>query len=184
MTSNNADAPIAPPLAPVSVGPVLIGLGANIPSQAGPPARTLKAALDTLARVGLEIAAISPFYETEAWPDPKAPSFINAVAAIRTRLQPLALMALLHQVETTFERTRSVPNAPRSLDLDLLDYAGEVHQGPVTLPHPRLAERFFVLEPLRDIAPDWRHPVSGRNIRVMLDDLAGRAAKPASIAVP
>jgi 2-amino-4-hydroxy-6-hydroxymethyldihydropteridine diphosphokinase len=174
MTSNNADAPISSPLAPIPAGPVLIGLGANIPSPAGPPAKTLKAALDALTRAGLEITAISPFYETEAWPDPTAPCFINAVAAVHTRLQPLALMALLHQVETAFGRTRSVPNAPRSLDLDLLDYAGEVHEGPLTLPHPRLAQRFFVLEPLRDIAPDWRHPVSGQNIRAMLDDLTGQ----------
>src|SRR5476649_869485 len=124
MTSNNTDAPM----------PALIGLGANIPSEAGPPAKTFHAALAMLAKAGVEITAVSPFYETQAWPDPADPPFLNAVAAIRTRLQPVALLTLLHELETAFGRKRSVPNAARSLDLDLLDYAGAVQDGPVTLP--------------------------------------------------
>jgi 2-amino-4-hydroxy-6-hydroxymethyldihydropteridine diphosphokinase len=160
------------PLDPLSSGPVLIGLGANSPSPWGTPARTLRAALAALAKAGLEIIAVSPFYETEAWPDPQQLPFINAVALVRTQHQPLALMTLLHEVETAFGRTRSVPNAPRSLDLDLLDYAGMVCEGAVILPHPRLAQRRFVLEPLSDVAPDWRDPVSGRDIKRMLDDLS------------
>jgi 2-amino-4-hydroxy-6-hydroxymethyldihydropteridine diphosphokinase len=157
MTSNNAGA--------------LIALGANIPSRAGVPAQTLKAALAALAGAGIEITAVSPFFETEAWPDPNDPPFMNAVAAIRTRLQPVALMALLHKVETDLGRTRSVLNAARTLDLDILDYAGQVSDGPVVLPHPRLAERRFVLEPLACVAPDWRHPVSGRDINALLKAL-------------
>ena len=156
--------------------PALIALGANIPSKAGAPAQTLKAALAALAGAGVEITAVSPFYESQAWPDPADPPFTNAVAAVRTGLQPLALMALLHQVETDFGRTRSVANAPRSLDLDLLDYAGQVLAGPLTLPHPRLAERSFVLEPLRDVAPQWRHPVSGSNAQSLLKALSGGAS--------
>ncbi|HWC63873.1 MAG TPA: 2-amino-4-hydroxy-6-hydroxymethyldihydropteridine diphosphokinase [Rhizomicrobium sp.] len=170
---SSAPNPIRPALTgSIFTGPVFIGLGANIPSPAGPPARTFRAALQALARAGLEITAVSPFYETEAWPDPGDPRFLNAVAALRTRLQPFALMTLLHQVETAFGRTRSRANAPRSLDLDLLDYDGEVHSGALTLPHPRLAERRFVLEPLRDIAPDWRHPVSGRDVAALLAAVA------------
>jgi 2-amino-4-hydroxy-6-hydroxymethyldihydropteridine diphosphokinase len=174
MTSNNRDASMSTAPNPVLTGPIFISLGANLPSPAGTPARTLRAALDELARAGLEITAVSPFYETEAWPDPGEPRYINAVAAVRTRLQPIALMTLLHEVETAFGRTRSLPNASRSLDLDLLDFGGEVHDGPVALPHPRLGQRRFVLEPLRDIAPEWRHPVTGKNIKTMLADLAGR----------
>ena len=158
MTSNNFDAPM----------PALIGLGANIPSQAGPPAKSLNAALAALAGAGVEITAVSPFYETEAWPDPGDPRFLNAVAAIRARLQPCALLTLLHEVETAFGRKRSVPNAPRSLDLDLLDYGGIILDGPVILPHPRIAERRFVLEPLQAVAPGWRHPVSGLDAGTML----------------
>jgi 2-amino-4-hydroxy-6-hydroxymethyldihydropteridine diphosphokinase len=96
---------------------------------------------------------------------------MNAVAALRTRLQPLALMALLHEVETALGRKRSVPNAPRSLDLDLLDYAGRILEGELVLPHPRIAERRFVLEPLKAAAPRWRHPVSGQDVDALLNSL-------------
>ncbi len=70
---------------------------------------------------------------------------------------------LLHELEGSFGRKRSEPNAPRTLDLDILDYHGRIEQGPPQLPHPRMEGRAFVLLPLRDVAPDWRHPVSGRN---------------------
>ena len=161
MASNNSDAP----------RPVLIALGANIPSAAGPPAKTLCAALRALEQAGLEPMDISPFYETEAWPDPGDPPFLNAVAAFKTRLQPFALLTLLHEVETRFGRRRSALNAPRSLDLDLLDYDGRVEEGAVMLPHPRLAQRRFVLEPLAAVAPGWRHPVSGKTVEAMLKAL-------------
>jgi 2-amino-4-hydroxy-6-hydroxymethyldihydropteridine diphosphokinase len=156
---------------------ILIGLGANLPSDAGPPAGTLKRALGELERQGVEIRGISAFYETPAWPDPADPAFVNAVAAVRTRLQPVELLMLLHGLETALGRLRSAPNAPRTLDLDLLDYEGRVLAGPgLTLPHPRMAERSFVLVPLRDVAPDWRHPVTGEGIEALLAALPDRDA--------
>jgi 2-amino-4-hydroxy-6-hydroxymethyldihydropteridine diphosphokinase len=161
MASNNQGAPV----------PVLIALGANIPSTAGTPAKTFRAALQALERAGLEPIAVSPFYETQAWPDVSDPAFLNAVAAFNSRLQPLALMTILHEVETQFGRKRSVPNAPRSLDLDLLDYDSRVEEGAVTLPHPRIAQRRFVLEPLQAVAPHWRHPVTGLSAAAMLKAL-------------
>ena len=161
MASNNQGAP----------RPVLIGLGANIPSAAGTPAKTFQAALRTLEQAGLEPVALSPFYETEAWPNASDPAFLNAVAAFNSRLQPLALMTLLHEVETQFGRKRSAPNAPRTLDLDLLDYDGEVEEGALTLPHPRIAQRRFVLEPLQAVAPHWRHPLTGLTAEAMLKTL-------------
>src|ERR1700712_5763669 len=86
-------------------GPViLIALGANLPSAAGPPAATLKAAQARLQEVGVEILARSSFYETPAWPDPDQPAFVNAVAVVETTLQPVELLALLHGVETAFGR--------------------------------------------------------------------------------
>jgi len=161
MASNNHDAPT----------PVLVALGANIPSAAGPPAKTFRAALQALEQAGLEAVGVSPFYETEAWPCPGDPPFLNAVAACKTRLQPFALLTLLHEVETRFGRKRSVSNAPRSLDLDLLDYDGRIDQGAVILPHPRLVQRRFVLEPLAAVAPGWRHPVSGLTVETILKAL-------------
>jgi 2-amino-4-hydroxy-6-hydroxymethyldihydropteridine diphosphokinase len=141
---------------------ILIALGANMPSRAGLPADTLEAALSALGMQGVAVLKVSSFIETAAWPDPAQPPFTNAAASLRTSLQPLALLELLHVIETAYGRVRSHPNAPRTLDLDLLAHGGTVLTGELlTLPHPRLAQRRFVLQPLAEIAPAWRHPVSG-----------------------
>ena len=147
---------------------IFIALGANIPSVAGPPAATLKAALAVLGDRAIQILNVSNFHQTEAWPNPTDPPFTNAVAQIQTELQPIALLGLLHEVETAFGRERSTPNAPRSLDIDLIDYGGRVELGGVELPHPRMAQRRFVLGPLAEIAPGWRHPVSGQTVEALL----------------
>lgn len=147
---------------------IFIALGANIPSASGPPRATLKAALAALQERGVRILDVSTFHQTEAWPDPADPPFTNAVARIGTKLQPFALLGLLHEVETAFGRKRSASNSPRSLDLDLIDYQGRVERGTVELPHPRMAGRRFVLEPLAEIAPGWRHPVSGQTVEALL----------------
>jgi 2-amino-4-hydroxy-6-hydroxymethyldihydropteridine diphosphokinase len=113
----------------------------------------------------------SGFYRSDAWPDPNDPAFVNAVAAVETELAPAALLAVLHKLEAAFGRRRSAPNAPRTLDLDLLDYHGRVEEGPPMLPHPRMDTRVFVLFPLREIAPLWRHPVSGQTVSELIAQL-------------
>jgi 2-amino-4-hydroxy-6-hydroxymethyldihydropteridine diphosphokinase len=147
---------------------IVIALGANLPSRAGEPRDTLKAALTELSAHDVRIASVSSYYVTKAWPDPADPPFVNAVARIETKLSPAELMALLHRTETGFGRQRTKKNAPRTLDLDLIDYDGRVETGPPVLPHPRLADRAFVLVPLADIAPDWRHPATGRPISELI----------------
>ena len=100
---------------------ILIALGANLPSRAGTPAQTLKAAMRELAGRNITIEERSGFYESAAWPDPGDPAFVNAVVAVRTELAPAALLKVLHEVEARFGRERGKPNAPRTLDLDILD---------------------------------------------------------------
>src|SRR5438105_1212355 len=147
---------------------ILIALGSNLPSKAGGPRETLRAALDALAEYGIAVSAVSPFYETPAWPDPNDPRYINAVALVTTALGPRELMGRLQMIETSLGRERSARNAPRTLDLDVIDYDGRVEEGPPILPHPRMHSRAFVLLPLFDIVPNWHHPVSGESIGALI----------------
>ena len=152
-------------------GPILIGLGANLPSPVhGSPRRTLEAALQALVRRGLEICARSRWWESAPVPVSDQPWYVNGVAEVAGASGPEALLALLHEVEGEFGRLRSAPNAPRILDLDLLAYGDLLRPGPTPpiLPHPRLAERAFVLRPLADLAPAWRHPVNGIPIEALV----------------
>src|SRR5258705_3596227 len=132
---------------------ILIALGANLPSRAGGPADTLRAAIASLGARGITVESQSGFYLSPAWPDPTDPAFVNAVVRVKTALTPAELLRLMHEIEDSFGRERGARNAPRVLDLDLIDYDGRVEQGLPELPHPRAASRGFVLIPLRDVAP-------------------------------
>jgi 2-amino-4-hydroxy-6-hydroxymethyldihydropteridine diphosphokinase len=149
---------------------ILIALGANLASAVGRPEETLRAALASLDAKGITVERRSGFYLSEAWPNPADPPFVNAVASVRTRLEPVELLQILHEVEAAFGRKRCSRNAPRTLDLDLIDYDHRIEHGDPELPHPRMEDRAFVLIPLRDIAPEWRHPQSGRSV----DELIAR----------
>eukprot|EP01036_Dinobryon_divergens_P055551 gene55551-74169_t len=115
----------------------------------------LEAALARFPGEGLEVIARSSWWKSAAWPDPHDPPFLNGVVRIRTALDPHALMAALGRIERAFGRTPSARNAPRTLDLDLVAFgrlAGDLDG--LILPHPRAAERLFVMGPLAEIAPD------------------------------
>lgn len=153
-----------------------VALGANLPSEIyGPPRATLAAALEMLAADGLTIAARSSWYESAPVPASDQPWFVNAVVRLDDAPEPERLLTRLHELEAALGRVRSVANAPRAVDLDLIDAGGRISAPGAwpALPHPRLHARAFVLMPLKEIAPDWRHPESGTQI----DDLL--AALPA-----
>lgn len=150
---------------------MLIGLGANLDHpRHGSPRQTLEAALQALAGPDLVLRGRSRWYRSAPVPASDQPWFVNGVAAFETALEPAALLARLHGVEAEFGRRRGLRNAARTLDLDLLDHGGRVSRPGALpeLPHPRLAERAFVLLPLAELAPAWRHPASGRPITALL----------------
>jgi 2-amino-4-hydroxy-6-hydroxymethyldihydropteridine diphosphokinase len=151
---------------------IYIGLGGNLPHpRYGAPRATLEAALAALRSRGIEVRRVSPWYRTAPVPASDQPWYFNAVAEVSTDLAADRLLAELHAVEDQFGRERSVLNAPRLIDLDLLDFRGEISlggPGKASLPHPRLASRAFVLRPLSDLAPGWRHPGTGVSIKALV----------------
>ena len=159
---------------------ILISIGANLDSPAGPPRATCESALAMLEQGGAAILRRSRWFRSAPVPASSQPWFVNGVASLETGLDPAALLRLLLDTETHFGRRRAERWAARSLDLDLLDYRGRVvAPGPPRLPHPRLHERLFVLAPLDDVAPGWRHPADGRSIAEMVAALApGQEVEP------
>jgi 2-amino-4-hydroxy-6-hydroxymethyldihydropteridine diphosphokinase len=142
---------------------ILIGIGSNLAAApAETPLQTATAALAALPAAGVDIVRCSGWYLSEPIPTSDQPWFVNAVAVVASALPPLALLDRLLSVEVDFGRRRAVPNAERTLDLDLLDYESRLYDNAtLILPHPRLHQRRFVLEPLSEIAPYWRHPRLG-----------------------
>tara|TARA_R110002096_G_scaffold148921_1_gene310129 strand:- start:495 stop:998 length:504 start_codon:yes stop_codon:yes gene_type:complete len=157
----------------LKTSPIYIALGANLPSAGRSPAQTLARALEALEARGIVVVARSSDWHSPAWPDPSAPAYVNAVAEVATGLGPRALLDQLHAVEAEFGRVRHIRWESRVLDLDLLDYRGELctDAGGMEVPHPRMADRAFVLLPLAEIAPHWCEPESGRPIRELIDNL-------------
>lgn len=182
---------------------VLIALGANLPfataTGENPPQATLRAALQALSAAGFDIQAVSRFYRTPCFPAGVGPDYVNAAARLETDQPPGEVLDRLHAIEAEYGRERRQRWGMRTLDLDLIavddqvlpdhetwaHWAGLAPQDQVQrtparliLPHPRLADRAFVLVPLADVAADWVHPVTNRTVRQMRDalpqgDLAG-----------
>ncbi len=146
---------------------ILIGIGANLGHPAyGGPRSTCEAALLFLARPDLVVKRRSRWYRSAPVPISDQPWFVNAVVELETALTPDALMQRLHEAESRFGRVRERRNEARVLDLDLLAFHDLV-SAPGSLlqvPHPRLAERAFVVLPLAELEPGWRHPETGRTI--------------------
>jgi 2-amino-4-hydroxy-6-hydroxymethyldihydropteridine diphosphokinase len=151
-----------------------IALGSNLTSQWGDPAASIAEAVRRVEEVG-NVLAVSSMYQTAPVGYTDQPNFTNAALLLETDLEPLELMRALLGIERAMGRDRSAavpPKGPRIIDLDLLLVDSIVLNTPeLTLPHPALAERRFVLEPVAEIAPEMRHPVTGQTVREMLDAL-------------
>ena len=166
---------------------ILVAIGANLPGPDGAPAietcRRAAVALDALP--GLRLRSLSRWFATAPVPPtPGVPDYVNGVALLAPRPgaaapDPAVLLAALQGIEAAFGRVRPYPNAPRTLDLDLLDLGGLVREGPdPVLPHPRMQDRGFVLAPLCDIAPGWLHPVLGLTAAELLAGLPPQGVRP------
>ena len=147
-----------------------IGLGANLPFNGVEGPALLAQALSALQAAGFTPLAVSNVWQTVAWPPSDQPDYYNAVAAIETGgASPQALWQTLRGIELRFGRERRERWAARTLDLDIIAMDGlQGRFGEITIPHPRMGERAFVLAPLGEVAPHWRHPVSGETAAEML----------------
>jgi 2-amino-4-hydroxy-6-hydroxymethyldihydropteridine diphosphokinase len=152
---------------------ILVALGSNKPGPWGSPSQTVERAVAALDRGPLRLVKASRLMVSAPFGRVNQAPFVNAVAVIASHLPPEVLMRRLHAIEREAGRRRAVRWGPRSLDLDLVDYHGlrRPASSLLRLPHPGIAERIFVLQPIAEIAPRWRHPVLHRTAGELLRNL-------------
>lgn len=158
---------------------VIVALGCNDKGAWADCREALEAALARFRAEGIDVVARSSWWRSAAWPDPTDPPFLNGVVIVRTEHEPHDLMAALGRIEDAFGRQRTVVNAPRTLDLDLIAYGRLTGVlGSLVVPHPRAAERKFVMGPIAEIAPGWRHPDGGAAAELAASAPVGKDAAP------
>ena len=152
---------------------VLLAIGANVAGVWGAPEATLTRLQSELEALGIIVKVASSLHATAPMGPVAQPPFMNGALKVATDLAPLGLLVVLKALERKAGRTEGVKWGPRPLDIDIIAYGDRVISipGRLNVPHPEMAKRDFVLEPLAEVAPLWRHPIVGRTIRELLSEL-------------
>ena len=155
---------------------IFLGLGSNLPSKYGDRFANINLAISSLESYGIKVIKRSSFYKSPSYPDKENPEFINVVILVETNLPPVDLMSVLTFIEEKLERKRIKKNDPRTCDIDIIDYNSQIlnlkyNNLDFTVPHKELASRNFVLFPLSEISPMWKHPKTKKTINNLIQKL-------------
>ena len=161
---------------------IILSLGTNLKSKYGDRFNNLKYAISFLENYGISIVKKSSIYETPSYPDENNPKFLNIIISIKTNLSPQDLMKILLEIKNKFDRKRINKNDPRTCDIDIIDYNGKIldfnyRDLHLIIPHKELSLRNFVLFPLQEILPHWKHPKTKENISDLIEQLTGKNRK-------
>ena len=156
---------------------IFLAIGSNLPSKFGDRFKNIELAMNYLQKNNISIVKKSSFYETPSYPDKKKPKFINVVISVKCNLEPEVLASIIIDIEEKLDRKRSKKNDPRTCDIDIIDYNSEIlnfnyKNFKFVVPHKQMIYRNFVLYPLREIEPNWKHPKSNDFINVLIDKLS------------
>ncbi len=149
---------------------IYLGIGSNI----GNKKFNIEKAKFELFKNNIKILKSSSYYSSLSWPNPNYPKFINIVLKIKTNIDPIKLLEICKEIEIKLGRKKTVRNAPRECDIDILDCDNKKLKKGISLPHPRMHKRNFVLLPLFEINKDWRHPISKLHIKSLILSLSNR----------
>ncbi len=147
---------------------VYIGVGSNL----GNRIRNIEKAKYLLGIYKINILKSSGYYETLSWPDPTKPKFINIVIQSNTKYSPKKLIDIFKIIENKLGRKKDLRNSPRTCDIDIIAYRNRIISNKISIPHKRMNKRNFVLVPLFEIAPDWRHPKTNKSIKKLIFSLS------------
>ena len=155
---------------------IYLSIGSNLPSSFGNRFENINLAVTYLGKQNIKLLKRSSFYETFSYPDITKPKFINIVISVESLLPPKEMMTTLISVEERLERKRKKKNDPRTCDIDIIDYQGKIMKFKLdnfelTLPHRSMTDRNFVLYPLKEVSPNWKHPVTKKNIDLLIKNL-------------
>ena len=152
---------------------IFLGIGSNLDSKFGDRYNNIRRTLKLIQEEKIVVKKISKFYETPSYPNKKNPKFINIVIEIEYNLDPEMLLKKIFLIEKKMERKRNTKNEPRTCDIDIIDFKGFIkNQKNVVLPHPKMHKRNFVLFPLKEINPQWIHPILNKKIDFFINNLS------------